>query len=626
MTHHWRYQSSRWRSVTHTTRTTTSFAPIQLPRIPQPERITMPEHLSTEHYPLAAEPAPKDMRVFALNLAGSRVMVQEDGTFAPESEFSAVTQGPGWKRTLFAGAEKWHDAERLDVGQAISRLRPKDHRKRRHEFSRTTTATPNPAKVAENPSPPSTTEGPHAPPRSSPPRKKIRGLPELSIGDNRTALLSPLPSPDRDETSFSTNPGPASAPYIGSGVELAALFSLPSLVSHFEGLPDKLQQQVLMHLLRRSRMPTIQRLYAFAGIALKRDFISYLPHEVAVQILKKVDTKTLASATRVSRKWKQMIDLERCIWQQRLIDDDLQYGLGVEEEEEALVQRRYDALDNQKAEGASRASTPTEDESMESASVLSPPHVERPIPLKHVHRRRYTSTRNWLNEQPSHNAFPGHGTNVVTCLQFDRDKIVSASDDHSINIYDTNSGTLRRRLDGHEGGVWALQYMGPTLVSGSTDRTVRIWDLDSLELAHVFYGHTSTVRCLQIVEPVLDTATGEYQPPYPMLITGSRDQTLRVWKLPRKGEPPLRNNFSDDDRVQPEDNPFHIHCLEGHTSAVRALAAHGRVCVSGSYDMTVRVWDIVTGQCKHVLTGHEQKGEWEGSVCVSLTDFMQSTA
>lgn len=55
-------------------------------------------------------------------------------------------------------------------------------------------------------------------------------------------------------------------------------------------------------------------------------------------------------------------------------------------------------------------------------------------------------------------------------------------------------------------------------------------------------------------------------------------------------------------------NPYHLHHLEGHTGAVRAVSAHGRVCVSGSYDGTVRVWDTVTGTCTNTLTGHESKG------------------
>ena len=149
-----------------------------------------------------------------------------------------------------------------------------------------------------------------------------------------------------------------------------------------------------------------------------------------------------------------------------------------------------------------------------------------------------------LNHHPKHFSFSGHSTDSVTCLQFDSDKIVSASVDHSINIYNTSDGQLRRRLDGHEGGVWALEYVGDTLVSGSTDRTVRVWDLNSLSEAHIFHGHSSTVRCLQIVEPVLAEATGGGYPAFPMLITGSRDATLRVWKLPRKGEPLMRSEVS----------------------------------------------------------------------------------
>lgn len=50
--------------------------------------------------------------------------------------------------------------------------------------------------------------------------------------------------------------------------------------------------------------------------------------------------------------------------------------------------------------------------------------------------------------------------------------------------------------------------------------------------------------------------------------------------------------------------------LEGHDHAVRALAARGRTLVSGSYDCTVRIWDIVTGECKWVLVGHTQKGSY----------------
>lgn len=59
-----------------------------------------------------------------------------------------------------------------------------------------------------------------------------------------------------------------------------------------------------------------------------------------------------------------------------------------------------------------------------------------------------------------------------------------------------------------------------------------------------------------------------------------------------------------------DENPYHKFHLEGHEHAVRALAARGRTLVSGSYDTHVRVWDIITGECKWILTGHTQKGQF----------------
>jgi F-box and WD-40 domain protein CDC4 len=331
----------------------------------------------------------------------------------------------------------------------------------------------------------------------------------------------------------------APVPALGSGHELAALYSLPSIISQFDGLHDKLQEHVLMHLLRRSRIQTIQSVANFAGGALKRDFIACLPRELAVQVLQSVDAKTLAQAARVSKKWRSVIDSERCVWKQRLIDEGLYEGHGVEEEEEVVMNRRMDQLEAiKKAEGGDKVDEG--DESMSAGDGSDNQSWDRPSALKHVYRRRLQRNDNWFNKRPAHNSFPGHGTNVVTCLQFDRDKIVSASDDNTINVYDTASGKLRKKLVGHQGGVWALQYRGHALVTGSTDRTLRVWDLDTLRETHVFSGHTSTVRCLQIVEPVLDPETGVYHPPYPYIVTGSRDNTVRVWKLPRKGQPAVK--------------------------------------------------------------------------------------
>ncbi|KAL9941244.1 SCF ubiquitin ligase complex subunit cdc4 [Verticillium nonalfalfae] len=238
------------------------------------------------------------------------------------------------------------------------------------------------------------------------------------------------------------------------------------------------------------------------------------------------------------------------------------------------------------------------------------PSLQKLHLYKSLYRRHHMIRQSWTSGKvkPGHVAFAAHPRHVITCLQFDEDKIITGSDDTLIHVYDTKTGKLRKKLEGHEGGVWALQYEGNVLVSGSTDRSVRVWDIEKGFCTQVFYGHTSTVRCLQILMPTeigkSHDGSSIMMPPKPLIITGSRDSQLRVWRLP---EPGSRRYIQTGPPANDADCPYFIRTLTGHTHSVRAISAHGDTLVSGSYDSTVRVWRISTGESLHVLHGHSQK-------------------
>lgn len=285
---------------------------------------------------------------------------------------------------------------------------------------------------------------------------------------------------------------------------------------------------------------------------LKHDFLSTLPLEIARRITSYLDAFSLCHASSVCKKWKSIIDADHCSWKRLILQD----GYSLE-----------DPLDA----------------SFQTAS------------LKHLYGRHHTLKQNWRKGRAVERSFRGHNKFVVTCLQFDNDKIVSGADDSHVNIYSTTTGKKRMTLEGHEGGVWALQYIGNTLVTGSTDRRVRVWDMETGKCTHIFTGHTSTIRCLLITKP---TTEGDQ----PMIITGSRDATLRVWRLPDPKD--QQGHFYG---TNSDSNPYFMHSLVGHRQSVRAIAAHGKTLVSGSYDNTVRVWDIETGRMLHLMEGHTQK-------------------
>ncbi|KAF9540027.1 SCF ubiquitin ligase complex subunit cdc4 [Mortierella hygrophila] len=197
------------------------------------------------------------------------------------------------------------------------------------------------------------------------------------------------------------------------------------------------------------------------------------------------------------------------------------------------------------------------------------------------------------------------GDRVATSLILDADRIIITFDCNTVKVYSALTGALLQTLDGHQGGVWASAlYNSNTLVTAATDRTLRVWDLEKGVCTHVFRIHTSTVRAATIVVPINinrhnPQLAPKYEPEFPIIIAGSRDSTLSVWRLPVQE---LNDHLSAS-----ETENWLLHRLEGHTQEIREVAAEGNLVVSASYDFTARIWNSHTGELVHTLVGHQEK-------------------
>ncbi|ORZ10493.1 WD40-repeat-containing domain protein [Absidia repens] len=446
-------------------------------------------------------------------------------------------------------------------------------------------------------------------------KQKQRQLQQLQQQQQQQSLLSPHQN-------------------INDPTILNAIWNMPNIIDTYDTLPTSTKSYLIFQLLKRSSASSLKFVNSLIMPILKRDMLASLPHEVALQVIRYLDVRSLCRAATVSKTWRSIVDHDRAIWRSLLEKD----GLGDKNELGSRPERRYrtrsltpsplppirtmeerniESINNNTGnnmnEGIQHMSEPMDidDDNNTNCSNddenqnVTPKGKERALPsiynpYKNDYRRRHILRDNWQRGRFKRSTFPGHnitGQSVVTCLQFDDDKIISGVDDRVINIYETKTGRHISQLFGHEGGVWALQYIGNTLVSGSTDRTVRVWDIERAVCTHVFLGHTSTVRCLQIVMPTM--VDGQLKPAQPLIVTGSRDSTLRVWRLPDpRTDPPFNGNGV---------NPWYMHTLTGHGLSVRAITAHGNTLVSGSYDNAVNVWNLETGRLVHRLHGHHQK-------------------
>ena len=89
-----------------------------------------------------------------------------------------------------------------------------------------------------------------------------------------------------------------------------------------------------------------------------------------------------------------------------------------------------------------------------------------------------------------------HGVAVTP----DGKRAVSASWDHTLKVWDLETGREMRTLEGHSGWVAGVAVTpdGKRAVSASVDGTLKLWDLETGRALRTLEGHSDSVRCVAV--------------------------------------------------------------------------------------------------------------------------------
>jgi WD40 repeat protein len=153
--------------------------------------------------------------------------------------------------------------------------------------------------------------------------------------------------------------------------------------------------------------------------------------------------------------------------------------------------------------------------------------------------------------------------------------VASASDDNTVNVWNTLTFTSIRKYTNHADRVYSVdQIDNDTMVSGSDDTTIRIWRISTGE----------TLRTIIVGVPVC---------------------VIRVFSIEYKQIASGLFETSNNLQIYNYQTGALIQTLNGHSAHVFTIEMLSeQFMTSGGGDYKVIIWDLFSYSIKYNLTGH----------------------
>ncbi|XP_003378512.1 WD domain, G-beta repeat-containing domain protein [Trichinella spiralis] len=213
----------------------------------------------------------------------------------------------------------------------------------------------------------------------------------------------------------------------------------------------------------------------------------------------------------------------------------------------------------------------------------------------------------------------------VRCVAFLSNRLLLvATISNQLRMYDIESGDCHL-IDGHSKTILTIStssWSTELFVTGSEDGTARLWklkpDTGQVQCLSVYSGHVKSVTAVQLCH--------ENAAEFPFLITASLDRTVKIFSLKRK------LLFSDGSTARQERRAVETASMTvvAHNKSVCCVALSMRkmLLATGSFDQTVKLWQVVPGdRCELQAIGQsELHGRGVSDVQFSPTDRLLASA
>ena len=172
---------------------------------------------------------------------------------------------------------------------------------------------------------------------------------------------------------------------------------------------------------------------------------------------------------------------------------------------------------------------------------------------------------------------------------------VTDDPDGTTRLWDLAAGEPAHVLDGHAGKVHDLAVTadGRHAVTGSRDGTAKVWDLCS-------------DRCIAVLPDGGTLWRVAVTPDGRLAVTASAEGTAKVWDIPPEDREPV-TGYMPAVRQPGSDSLGRPAFERANRVETSIISPDGAFAVTGHPDGRAAVWDLPTGDARHVLTGHRDR-------------------
>ncbi|ETO33711.1 F-box and wd40 domain protein, partial [Reticulomyxa filosa] len=218
-----------------------------------------------------------------------------------------------------------------------------------------------------------------------------------------------------------------------------------------------------------------------------------------------------------------------------------------------------------------------------------------------------------------------HWTGFVYSIDYstfdDCQLICSGSYDQKVRVWDVDINKQIQSFNEHSSFVYCVKFLSyyyhnhrqNVICSSLEDKIIRFWDFKHNKELQIFNGHTRGIYCIEFSQFNGDR----------YLCSGSFDKAIRLWDIETSKslyifnghENTVCNNNNEMNIQFVLDHmikPFEYEILKQQNNSMCSMDIQGNICnsnviCSGSFDNTIRFWDIRSNKNKLYMIKGDRK-------------------